>query len=83
MLHTDWTYINRHACLLGNLRAHMLRLHSVPHVDETVYRCSNCSCVFRKLGSLNAHMNRMHQPVNEVWFILQSLISVSDFINLK
>lgn len=50
----------------GNLRAHTLRLHSVPHLDETVYRCSNCSCVFRKLGSLNAHMNRMHQPVNEV-----------------
>lgn len=48
----------------GNLRAHVVRLHSIPHNQETVYQCSDCSCVFRKLGSLNAHHNRMHPTSN-------------------
>ena len=24
------------------------------------YKCDTCSCTFRKLGSLNAHMSKVH-----------------------
>lgn len=57
-----------HACtriLLGNLNAHIMRVHNVPD-GEPIYGCNYCSCVFKKLGSLNGHMKRMHTDVNEV-----------------
>lgn len=51
--------------LLGNLNAHIMRVHNVPE-GEPIYGCNYCSCVFKKLGSLNGHMKRMHTDVNEV-----------------
>lgn len=47
-------------CVTGNLRAHIHRVHSIPVSGEQVYKCSECPCVFKKLGSLNGHMSRMH-----------------------
>ncbi|PSN39818.1 hypothetical protein C0J52_18430 [Blattella germanica] len=44
----------------GNLRAHIVRVHTIPSSGEQVYKCMECPCVFKKLGSLNAHMSRMH-----------------------
>ena len=35
------------------------RCHNQPG-DNQYYQCQECSCVFRKLGSLNAHMSREH-----------------------
>lgn len=29
--------------------------------DGPTYQCEECSCVFKKLGSLNAHISRAHQ----------------------
>ncbi|KAJ9580866.1 hypothetical protein L9F63_023954, partial [Diploptera punctata] len=43
-----------------NLRAHIVRVHTIPSSGEQVYKCMECPCVFKKLGSLNAHMSRMH-----------------------
>lgn len=42
-----------------------MRVHNVPE-GEPIYGCNYCSCVFKKLGSLNGHMKRMHTNVNEV-----------------
>ena len=37
------------------------RVHSHPKdSDAPVYQCEECSCQFKKLGSLNAHISRMH-----------------------
>lgn len=64
----------------GNLRQHINRVHSIPKVEERVYECAECSCVFKKLCSLNAHKNRVHQKlyVNiDYWlfpFIIFSLL---------
>jgi hypothetical protein len=50
----------------GNLQAHVQRLHFVSSNDR-VHKCDQCSCVFRKLGSLNAHNTRVHGiPTQEV-----------------
>lgn len=38
------------------------RVHTLPSDGEDLqtFRCGECSCVFRKLGSLNAHISREH-----------------------
>lgn len=51
--------------LVGNLNAHIMRVHNIPE-GEPIYGCNYCSCVFKKLGSLNGHMKRMHTDVDEV-----------------
>ena len=28
--------------------------------DDDKYKCAHCTCSFRKLGSLNAHISRFH-----------------------
>ncbi|CAG2065085.1 unnamed protein product [Timema podura] len=38
----------------GNLRAHIIRVHTIPTCGEQVYKCNECPCAFKKLGSLNA-----------------------------
>ncbi|KAF4531402.1 hypothetical protein B566_EDAN009643 [Ephemera danica] len=45
---------------LGNLRSHIARVHIMPHPGQQVYQCQQCTCVFRKVGSLNAHVSRLH-----------------------
>lgn len=49
----------------GNLKAHILRVHNATEGEPT-YACSYCSCVFKKLGSLNGHIKRVHTNVLEV-----------------
>lgn len=49
----------------GNLKAHILRVHNAPEGEPT-YACSYCSCIFKKLGSLNGHIKRMHSNPEEV-----------------
>ena len=48
----------------GNLRAHVIRVHNleVPS-SEPKFDCEECSCSFRKLGSLNAHVSKFHIPI--------------------
>ena len=45
----------------GNLRAHIVRLHTI--VDDDKFRCAYCTCSFKKLGSLNAHTSRYHPEI--------------------
>lgn len=47
----------------GNLRAHILKTHSIPHGGNNVFSCTECSCIFRKLGNLNGHMTRNHSKI--------------------
>lgn len=54
---------------LGNLKAHILRVHNAQEGEPT-YACSYCSCIFKKLGSLNGHIKRMHSVSSEVSAIL-------------
>lgn len=42
-----------------------MRVHNIPE-GEPIYKCNYCSCVFKKVGSLNSHMKRMHTDINEV-----------------
>ena len=50
--------------LAGNLRAHILRVHNLEAAPaEQKFQCEECSCSFRKLGSLNAHVSKFHIPV--------------------
>lgn len=59
------TVIN-YIVILGNLRAHIQRVHSIPQQGTVTYRCAECPCIFRKLGSLNSHMGRTHNQVDNV-----------------
>lgn len=36
------------------------RVHADTADDSRKFRCEECSCSFRKLGSLNAHISRVH-----------------------
>lgn len=46
---------------IGNLDSHVRRVHKLQEIhNQPIYRCSFCSCIFRKLGSLNTHLRRMH-----------------------
>lgn len=49
---------------IGNLRVHIQKTHTVrtDQVDQ-LFRCAHCTCVFKKVSSLNAHVTRIH--VNE------------------
>ncbi len=44
------------------MHAHILRVHSgfCRKEEERLYRCPDCPCSFRKVGSLNAHAVRFH-----------------------
>ena len=66
----------------GNLRAHIVRVHTIPSSGEQVYKCMECPCVFKKLGSLNAHMSRMHcgDGVQKVNKLIQHYSAVMIFI---
>ena len=46
----------------GNLVTHMRRVHM--EVDQSNYQCQHCSCSFKKIGSLNAHMTKFHPNVD-------------------
>lgn len=50
--------------IIGNLRVHIQKTHTVrtDQVDQ-LFRCAHCTCVFKKVSSLNAHVTRIH--VNE------------------
>ena len=52
-------------------------MHTLPEDGQEfqTFRCSECSCVFKKLGSLNAHISREHAEqtvcsiLNFVWLL--------------
>ena len=45
----------------GNLRAHIVRTHFVASDKEAkVLKCEECPCVFKKVGTLNAHVSKFH-----------------------
>ena len=47
--------------LLGNLRAHVRRLHVVSREQQgDVHRCDDCNAVFRNVSSLTSHMSKFH-----------------------
>lgn len=66
---------------IGNLNAHIMRVHNIPE-GEPIYKCNYCSCVFKKVGSLNSHMKRMHTDINEVNIIIYKLSGTSYYIFL-
>lgn len=68
--------------LIGNLRAHILKTHSVPHGGDNVFSCSECSCVFKRLGSLNGHMTRNHpkQKSNDIKTVMSQLVAMQNNI---
>ncbi len=44
------------------MHSHILRVHSgfCSKEDEPYFKCPGCPCTFRKVGSLNAHVIRLH-----------------------
>lgn len=44
----------------GNLRVHVQKTHVAPAPGEKVYKCTMCTCIFKKVSSLNAHITRAH-----------------------
>lgn len=58
-----------------------MRVHNIPE-GEPIYKCNYCSCVFKKVGSLNSHMKRMHTDINEVNIIIYKLPGTSYYIFL-
>ena len=59
------------------------RVHSKPDNDEPVFQCQECSCMFRKLGSLNAHMSREHSGQHVSSKRVWQLIRVTSRENIK
>ena len=49
---------------VGNLRTHIIRTHSTSVAHEKTFRCEECSCSFKKLGSLNAHHGKFHAKLS-------------------
>lgn len=51
----------------------------MPNPGENVYACTECSCVFKKLGSLNGHMTRNHPETKTIESIktLNKLIDIT------
>ena len=49
----------------GNLRAHIIRVHKMGKGNDGTERvqCQHCTCNFKRLGSLNAHISRFHPDV--------------------
>lgn len=45
---------------IGNLRVHIQKTHLAPEIGEKVYRCTMCTCVFKRVASLNAHITKAH-----------------------
>ncbi|KAL1502186.1 hypothetical protein ABEB36_007364 [Hypothenemus hampei] len=48
----------------GNLRAHLEKTHSAPKGHE-MYKCSECTCIFKKVSSLNGHVTKVHLNQHE------------------
>ena len=44
----------------GNLKAHILKVHVPPGENEKVFKCEECSCVYRRLATLNNHIAKIH-----------------------
>lgn len=42
------------------MRVHVERAHTAPPSGEKLYTCSQCTCIFKKVASLNAHITRCH-----------------------
>lgn len=38
----------------------MERAHTAPTSGEKLYTCNQCTCIFKKVASLNAHITRCH-----------------------
>lgn len=53
-----------------------------PENDEPVYKCRLCSCMFRKLGSLNAHFTKAHSAFSSVRSPQQYFFSVKSLFDL-
>ena len=46
--------------ILGNLRVHIRRVHTVDSDASGHFQCEECSCSFKKVGGLSAHITRVH-----------------------
>lgn len=48
----------------GNLQSHIQRVHS-EDPDGPIFHCSECSCNFKSIGSLNTHFSKMHVGMSQ------------------
>jgi len=55
-------------CVVLLQRVHTLTENKMEG-EQTVYTCPECSCMFRKLGSLNAHISRIHAVVVSLYLV--------------
>lgn len=39
---------------------HIQKTHLAPEIGDKVYRCTMCTCVFKRVASLNAHITKAH-----------------------
>lgn len=39
---------------------HIQKTHLAPETGEKVYKCTMCTCVFKRVASLNAHITKAH-----------------------
>ena len=44
----------------SNLWCHVRRVHPAGEESQGYFACEECPCVFKKAGSLNAHISRNH-----------------------
>ena len=47
------------------MRSHIKRVHSI-ETNEPFLKCEECSCTFKKVGSLNAHYSRVHAKITNI-----------------
>lgn len=44
---------------------HIQKTHLAPQTGEKVYRCTMCTCVFKRVASLNAHITKAHANMSK------------------
>lgn len=65
----------------------MERTHTAPNPGEKLYKCTQCTCIFKKVASLNAHVTRTHSSVkksNLVENVMEKLKELEKYtLNMK
>lgn len=51
---------------IGNLRVHVQKTHTAPPNIDKMYKCTQCTCIFRKIASLNAHITKAHGGMKHI-----------------
>lgn len=75
-----------HFCyFLGNLRVHIQKTHLAPQTGEKVYRCTLCTCIFKRVASLNTHITRVHgntsKETDEISQVMEQLNKIEQRTN--